>query len=393
MSSTSRAPLEEAARLAPSRGVVRSRVDPFPLRPGLRRLVRFAFALPYLIIAFVNVDAHTGTTSENVLVYRHVLTIDWSRADVHWVSQLYPPVGMIAATGVTRLIPLGPLGLSLLGALVAGYTFQKLLETMRQRQFPLAATVLFLVALMANPFTIYLIEQSTLLFLTLAFFTLGAENMTRFLAFSSTRDGFRAGIFFMLCALTDTIGITFVATATVASVFLLPRERREPGRRRADLLVVAFPTIGTLVMWFFLEWAFKALPIHIFGVGATSENTAEIARFFAGYGGWLMLVPVVSLWLIGVLAGRPALIVMTLCIAIVYTAALLAGFARDPSVSGFFVLLLTLLIVYTPELRPKTVDVVLPFIAAAQLVMLWVAVTDEQVVRAWLAAAVRAVGA
>lgn len=257
----------------------------------------------------------------------------------------------------------------------------------------MTATVLFMIAMAANPFTLYLVEQSTLLFLCLAFFGLGAENMTRFLTFTSTRDGFRAGIFFMLSALTDAIGITFVATATVASVFLLPSERRQRGRRRADLLVVAFPTIGALAMWFFLEWAFKALPISIFGVGVTSGNTANIVRFFTTYCGWLLLVPIGGLWVIGLLARRPALIVMTLCVAAVYTAASLGGFARDPSVAGLYVLVLTLLIVYTPELRHAVVDRALPFIAAAQIVALWLAAGDDPVLVDWVQSALRGAGA
>lgn len=391
MSALSPAP-RETALLPPRRGLTRTRVDPFPLRGWLRWLVRLAFAVPYLVVAFVQQGARLDFATENSLVYQHVLGIDWSRADVHWVSELYPPAGMVAATGVSRLIPLGPLGLALLGALVAGYTLQKALEIMRQRRFPLSATVVFMVALAANPFTFYLAAQSTLLFITLALIALGTENMSKFQQWSSTRDGFRAGVYFMLSALTSPIGITLVVIAAVATFFLLPPENRQRGRRRADFFVVAFPTAGAIALWFFLEWAFHALPVRIFGVGVTADNTAALRLLLTTYCGWLLAVPVLSLWLISILARRPSLIVMTLIISAVFLLASFAGFAQDPSVSGLFVLLVTLVVVYTPELRPKTVDAVLPYIAAAQVVMLWLAVFAAPVVSDWIDAVLRTSG-
>ncbi|GAA4170862.1 hypothetical protein [Gryllotalpicola koreensis] len=353
--------------------------------------MRLGFALPFLVIAVLAAQGKAEPTSDNDLVYQHVLGIDWSRADVEWVRDLYPPLGMIFATGVMRLVPLGTLGLGLLGALIAGYLGQRTLESMRQRVFPPTAIALFCVALFANPFTVYLIERSTLLFITIAFFALGADNMTRFIAFRSTRDGFRAGLFFMLAALTDSVGVILVATAAVSSLFLRPGERRERGRRRADLLVIAFPTACTLVLWYFLQWAFGAVPYRLFGIGVQPGELADDVEYFFRYG-WLILTPVACLCVVALLARRPSIALMTVALAAVYVLALFVGLGHDPSAAGFAVLVLLLLIVYTPEIRPRIVDLALPFLAALQIVVMWLASIDDYYLVAWFDAVRRAFG-
>ncbi|GAA4163497.1 hypothetical protein GCM10022286_24050 [Gryllotalpicola daejeonensis] len=385
-------PLEHAGRRARDwHHRLRTRVAPFPLSPGLRWLVRLGFAAPYVVIALLAARGHAGPPSDNDLVYQHVLGIDWSRADVEWVRDLYPPLGMIFATGVMRLIPLGDFGLALLGAAVAGHLGQKTLESMRQRVFPPTAIALFCIALFVNPFTVYLVERSTLLFICIALFALGTDNMTRFIAFRSTRDGFRAGLFFMLAALTDSVGIILVATAAVSSLFLRPGERQERGRRRADLLVIAFPTIGTLALWYFLQWAFGAVPYRLFGIGVTPGELADELEYFYRYG-WIVLTTVACICVVALLARRPSIALMTVALAAVYVLALFIGLGHDPSAAGFAVLVLLLLIFYTPEIRPRAVDLALPSVAGLQVAIMWIAGIDDYYLVAWFNAVRDALG-
>jgi hypothetical protein len=175
------------------------------------------------------------------------------------VRDLYPPVGTLLATVVARILPLGALGLSLLGALAAGFFLQKIAEAMVQRGLALPTRVLFLLAIAFNPFGVQLITRDSLLFLSIGFFALGVGETVRFLYWASTRDGFRAGILLMMAALTDPLGVALVAIAGIAAMFYLPDDLERPGRRRASVLVATFPTIGAFATFAFLQWAFGGL--------------------------------------------------------------------------------------------------------------------------------------
>jgi len=196
----------------------RTRVDPFPRNVWLRWTVRLALAVPYIAAALLTSSLGVSEGQPNDVEAQRVAAIDWSRADVGWVGDLYPPVGTLIATVVTRVIPLGELGLSLLGALAGGFFLQKILEAMTQRELRWTTRALFLVGIGFNPFTFALVTEDALLFLSIGFFLLGTEELVRFLYWSSTRDGFRAGILLMLSALTDPLGLAFVVVAGVAAL-------------------------------------------------------------------------------------------------------------------------------------------------------------------------------
>ncbi|MCD1268083.1 hypothetical protein B5M43_004365 [Microbacterium sp. MEC084] len=246
------------------------------------------------------------------------------------MRDLYPPVGTLLATVVARILPLGALGLSLLGALAAGFFLQKIAEAMVQRGLALPTRVLFLLAIAFNPFGVQLITRDSLLFLSIGFFALGVGETVRFLYWASTRDGFRAGILLMMAALTDPLGVALVAIAGIAAMFYLPDDLERPGRRRASVLVATFPTIGAFATFAFLQWAFGGLTAADVAavLDGAGDRMREVVADLTGPQGLLLMIGLGFAWVLAITHGRARSIVFSVVAIVVHYVAIVLGWAR-----------------------------------------------------------------
>lgn len=363
----------------------RTRVDPFPFTPWLRWLLRLVLALPYVAASFVTSALGVSAGHPNDLEAERVAAIDWTRADVGWVADLYPPFGTLVSTLATRVIPLGELGLSLVGALAGGYFLQKILEATTQRELRWTTRLLFLVGLGFNPFTFALVTEDALLFLSIGFFLIGTQELVRFLYWSSTRDGFRAGILLMLSALTDPLGLAFVVVAGIAALFYVPDDLERPGRRRASMLVALFPTIGAFSTFLFLMWAFGGLDAA--GITRTLDGAGDrfldVIALAQSPRGMLLFVATALAWILAAVERRARSIVFSIVAIVIYYIAIVLGIGEDATGAGIWLMVYSLVALFVRRARGAVALVTITVVAVLAIPIEWVAALLNPTVHAW----------
>ncbi len=372
----------------------RTPFDPFPFNFWARAATRLGFAVPFVAVALVARNADVGFATPNDQVFAQISAIDWHHGNVRWVDHLYPPVGTVVATLAGRVIPLHALGLAIVGALVAGYFLQKLLEAMVQRQLTPVERAVFLGALVLNPLTFYLFTENTRLAAAIALFGIGAIDLLHFLRLNSTRDGFRCGIVLMLAALTDPIGVALVAVAVVCTPFLLPPGSREHGRWRASAIVIAFPSVGAYAMWAFLDWAFRGDLSESFGVASAGAHARLVAlgNFLTSTAGVLFLLLLVCAWLLALLSRGPSAIVMVTLAVSVFFAAQIWGFGSTHSEGAPFLIVVTSIVAFLPSARSRSIALAYDAVAVALFPILWLAAANTASIDAWYRAVASSTG-
>lgn len=382
MSSTTES--RELRRDRRNRTSPRTRLDPFPRDPVARWMLRLGLATPLVLLALLFESVPRPTTSPNARLMDDVAAIDWTRGDAEWLALLYPHV----TTFVAASNPFGRLGLSIIGAIAAGFLLQKVAEIIAQRSIPRSTGTILIIALAANPLFVYFALENLPGFLAMTFFGLALADLVRFVNWGNTESGFRAGILIMLSALSDPIGIMFALVAVFASPFLRHGRASAPGLRAANMLVLAFPTLGAFATMMFLNvlffgslWPQDVLQSIVSGIPDAWET------LLAGYGtptGWLLVAPVVSAWLVAAIVRRPAAIPVSTIVLALLTGAFLLG-AFHPGAAGITFTLLTLLaITLIPAARTPLTNVLVDLVAVLQIAIAWAAAFDRDVVLAWM---------
>lgn len=372
--------------LLPEKGTfVRTRVDPFPLNPWARWALRLALSLPYLAVAVFTWTAGVATEAPIAQTVERVQAIDWTQADIGWVADLYPPVGTLIVTILTVWLPLDGFAVAVVGALAAGVFMQKVTEAMVQRRLRPLKIVLFLIGIAFNPFTIYLATQDTLLFIALGLFLLGAGETVRFLYWSSTRDGFRAGVLLMVAALTHPLGVAFVAVAGLAAFFYVPDDLARPGRRRASLLVATYPTIGAFATVGFLSWVFGGVTAAEVAdvLSGSGDRFVAVLAWATGPRGALLAVAVVLTWILALAENRARSIVFSVVAIAVYSLALVAGVGADESGGAIWLMVYSLVILFVRRAETLAATVAAYVLSIGGIAIVWAAAALSPTIQAW----------
>ncbi|MBX3099880.1 MAG: hypothetical protein KF761_09885 [Salinibacterium sp.] len=392
LTSTTEAPAMRPPRhlAATSRG--RSQIDPYPRRRGIRWLVRALYSLPFLVATALVYGVGTPIDgTPNAALVERVSLIDWTRADVVWLGEIYPPI----TTLIAALTPGGRLGLAVLGSLVAGVFLQKLGEIMVQRRFHRSTSNILMIALAANPLFFYTATENFAGFVGLIFFGLGIADIVRFVTWGNTQSGFRAGIFFALSTLSDTSGLLYVLTALAAVPFLVLKRRGQAGARASVLLVVAYPTLAAIGALMLLNLVFLHNPLGEVGVGmldGADGRLAGLPALFASLTGWLLLAPVVSAWLSGVIVGRWKAIPVASLVFVAILVAFVAGLIAPGSAGNTFIMMTVLAIALIPAAKQRGTTALLNVVAVAQVAIAWLAAFDRPIVVEWMSALWSALG-
>jgi hypothetical protein len=347
-------------------------------------MVRFAFGLPLAVATIlINLDPSKRVATPNDQLIATVGSIDWGRADIAWVGEIFPPISTLTAA----ITPGGTLGLGLVGAAAAGIFLQRVLEIMVQRKFPPSTTVILLYALAGNPLFFFTATENLAGFLGLMFFGLAVADILRFVSWGNTHAGFRAGVFFMLGALSDIGGLLYIVTAAATMPFLRHSRSGQAGVRRANVLVVVFPTLSALGGIMMLNWIFLGSPFGRF-VGWFMDGAPgradDVASMFSTTSGLLMLTPVLSAWLIAIIVRRPGAIVVSTLIFAAYLVSYVAGFVLPGTAGNLFIMMTLIAIALIPTARSVTTNVLLDMIAVLQFIIAWVAALSTPIVVDWL---------
>jgi hypothetical protein len=363
----------------------RTRLDAFPRDPVFRWLVRLLFAVPYLVVAWAVSQSAVTTRlyTPNHALLVHIAHIDWNRADITWIGDIFPPLSTLLAAA----IPGGEIGLAVAGALVAGVFLQKILEIMVQRNFRPGLTTLLMLALAANPLFAYTVTENFAAFLGLAFFGLGIADVVRFVAWGNTQSGFRAGLFLMLATLSDLSGILYTLTAAGAAPFLRLGRRHQQGARGANVLVIVFPTVAAIGAIAILNLIF----IHRF-LGSTGrgllagagDRLAQLPQLFEHPSGWLLIAPVLSAWLIALIVRRPGSILVSTLVFLAILGAFVIGLVPAGSAGNTFILMTLMAIALVPTRKEVITVVLMDIVAFAQIVIAWGTAFNREIVLQWM---------
>jgi len=355
-------------------------------------MLRLAFALPVAVFVLLDQLGPQLAGSPNARLLETVAGIEWTRGDAQWLSALYPHVTVLIASAN----PFGRIGIGMMGAIASGFLLQKICEVIAQRSIPRSTGVILVIALAANPLYAYFAAQDLAGFLAITFFGLALADLVRFVNWGNTESGFRAGLLLALAVLSDPTGILFTAVAVLASPFL--RHGRPPSRglRAANMLVIAFPSIGAFV-------TVTALSLLFFGTSAfdgvasvlaqAPDRAVELALSYATPTGLLLAAPVVSAWLVAIIVRRLVAIPLSIVVFLMVNAAFVLGLIGPGSAGMTFTLLTILAITLIPAARTRTQNVLVDLVAVLQIVIAWTAALDRPIVVDWMTGIAGSIGA
>ncbi|HEY8591019.1 MAG TPA: hypothetical protein VIL55_15845 [Naasia sp.] len=362
----------------------RSRFDPYPFDPFLRNLVRLAFAVPFVLLAILADGEESVTLTGNWSLLVKLAGYPFGSSRLEDIASFYPPVSSLLGA----VLPGGSLGLGIAGALIAGFFLQKLLEIMVQREMSPWIITAFLLAVAANPLFAYLAIGNLPVLLGMMFFGVGLSHMRRFITLGATRDGFIAGLLFMLAALSDSGAILYVVTAAAAAPFLSWRRGEQRGARAASVFVLLFPTASAFASLVGLELLFRIDPIGPLMplLAATPQRFTELVTvLLPDATGALLAAPVAAAWIISIVVRRPGGIFASTLVFVAILGGFTIGLVASSSAGSTFVLmvLLAITLLGRPERGWRQVAVIL--VVLAHVPIAWATALDRQVVSAWMA--------
>jgi hypothetical protein len=377
--------LPPSVRDRSNRRPARTRLDAFPRDPIAKWILRGLLAVPFLLVAWAaSYSPLDGTLiTPNHALLQQIARIDWNRADVTWIGEIFPPLSTLLAAA----IPGGQFGLAVAGALVAGVFLQKILEIMVQRQFHIGTTIILMLALAANPLFAYTATQNFAAFLGLAFFGLGIADIVRFVAWGNTQSGFRAGLYLMLAVLSDLSGFLYVLTAASAAPFLRLGRGNRPGARGANVLVIVFPTIAAIGAIMALNWIFVGTPLGTVGariLTGTPERLATVLQVLATPSGWLLFASVASAWVIALIVRRPGSILVSSLVFFAILGAYTIGLLPAGSAGNTFLLMTLMAIALVPTRRAMSAVVAMDVVAVLQIAIAWATAFNRDIVLQWM---------
>jgi hypothetical protein len=363
----------------------RTRLDAFPRDPVFRWLLRLVFAVPYLAVTWAASYSSVNATlvTPNRALLERIAHIDWNRADVTWIGDIFPPLSTLLAAA----IPGGQTGLAIAGSLVAGIFLQKVLEIMVQRKFPVGTTTILMLALAANPLFAYTVTENFAAFLGLAFFGLGLADIVRFVAWGNTQSGFRAGLLLMLAVLSDLSGIVYVLTAAAAAPFLRLGRSHQQGARGANVLVIVFPTVAAIGAIAILNLIFTGRALGSTGRGViadTGDRFAHLPTLFQQPSGWFLIASVLSAWLIAIIVRRPGSIIVSTLVFIAILGSFVIGLIPPGSAGNTFILMTLMAIALVPTRKETITIVLMDFVAVAQIAIAWGSAYNRDIVLQWM---------
>ncbi|WP_229085080.1 hypothetical protein [Curtobacterium sp. GD1] len=374
----------------PARSVPRAALRPLPATTT-RWLLRAAFALPYVTVALLTVGAATtpqlAATGNQATLDRATAALDGGV--VQAIGQLYPLLSGV----LLRFLPFGVHGAAVLGGVAAGVFLQVLAQAMLRRGVRMRKVVVFTVALGANPLYAFVALNDLQAFLGIALFAVALTDMVRFSSYGDTQAGFRAGLSLMLSTLLDPMGLVYVVVAAVTVPLLEVARQGQHGLRRANTMVLVFPSVAVLGSVAVLDLLVLRDPFAALRrtVSLDTQRLAVLDHLFTSFDGLLLGAMVLAGCLLALLVHRPG------AIAIVFAlfAGILAGYAIGlipaATAGNTFVTMLAVAVAILPRATTRTTSMLITVLAALQIPLAWAAAFQREVVLEWMHVLVAAV--
>ncbi len=356
-----------------------------PLPPvALRWVLRAAFALPYVVLALV---AARGTPTLSLGLTGNQVTFDRATAAldggvVQAIGQLWPLLSGV----LLRFMPFGVQGAAVLGGIVAGVLLQLLAQDMLRRGLRMREVVAFTIALGANPLYAFLALDDLQAFLGIALFALAVVDMVRFFAWGDTQAGFRAGLALMLSTLVDPMGFVYVGIAALAAPLLDLARHDQRGIRRANVLVLVFPSLAVALSTAVLDLMVLHDPFAALrGTIHVSEQRLDAVRhLFATADGLLLVAMLVAGATLALLVRRPGAIALVAALFVGTMGGYAIGLVPVATAGNVFVTMLSVAIAILPPVEGRVTSTLVVVLAVLQVPLAWAAASERQVVVEWM---------
>lgn len=373
-------PLDTMSLSRPTR---RSSLGPLPLA-WTRWLLRIVFAVPYVVVAMLSIGIPTtpllDLTGNQATLDRATAALDGGV--VQAVGQLYPLLSGV----LLRFLPFGVHGAAVLGGIAAGVLLQLLGQAMLRRGIRMRKVVVFTIALGANPLYAFVALNDLQAFLGIALFALAIADMVRFFSYGDTQAGFRAGLSLMVSTLVDPMGLVYVVIAALTAPLLELARHGQPGIRRANTLVLVFPSIAVIGSMSVLDLLVLRDPFAALRntVHTDSTRLSGLQHLVGSFDGLLLIAMVVAGCLLALLVHRPGAIV----IVVALFAGILAGYAIGlipvATAGNTFVTMLAVAVAILPRASSRVTSALIMVLAALQIPLAWTAAFEREVVTEWM---------
>ncbi|MFJ3386016.1 MULTISPECIES: hypothetical protein [unclassified Curtobacterium] len=363
-------------------------VRPSALRPlpsgWTRWISSAAFSLPYVTLAVLAARASTTSLlalSGNQATYDRA-TAALDGGVVQAIGQLYPLLSGV----LMRFMPFGVHGAAVLGGVAAGVLLQLLAQAMLRRGIPMRKVVVFTIALGANPLYAFLALNDLQAFLGIAVFALALVDMVRFFSYGDTQAGFRAGLLLMVSTLVDPMGLVYVVIAAVTAPLLELARSGQRGIRRANTLVLVFPSIAVFGSMSVLDVLVLGDPLAALRrtVHFADVRLSGLEQLTRSFDGLLLVSMVVAGCLLALLVHRPGAIVVVLALFCGTLAGYAIGLVPVATAGNTFVTMLAVAIAILPRASSRVTSVLITVLAALQVPLAWAAAFEREVVVQWM---------
>ncbi|WIE76569.1 hypothetical protein [Curtobacterium sp. MCSS17_007] len=363
-----------------------------PLPPvAVRWLLRAAFALPYVVLAVIaSRIAPTPLlelTGNQVTMDRATAALDGGV--VQAIGQLWPLLSGV----LLRFMPFGVDGAAVLGGVTAGVLLQLLAQAMLRRGLPMRKVVAFTIALGANPLYAFVALNDLQAFLGIALFALAVVDMVRFFAWGDTQAGFRAGLSLMMSTLLDPMGFVYVVIAALAAPLLDLARRGQQGVRRANVLVLVFPSAAVALSTAVLDVMVLHDPFAALrgSIDVSGERLAGLQHLFATADGLLLVAMLVAGAALALLVGRPGAIALVAALFGGIIGGYAIGLIPVAAAGNVFVTMLSVAIAILPRAGSRVTSALVVLLAVLQVPLAWAAAFQREVVVQWMHALVAVV--
>lgn len=304
-----------------------------------RWLLRFGLAVPF---ALLTIALATGAPdyflhqTANAALIERAQAVFTQNGSVAVVLALYPPVATILAL----VVPGGVVGLGILGSLCAGFYLQKAVEWFTRQRLGVLVQLILVLLVAGSPLLAFLVTTNLEIALGLVLFGLGMIDLVRFIVFANTQAGFRVGLYFAVAALTAPAFVFSIVVSACVAPFLVHSRR---GARRANALVIMFPTAAAFGSVAVLALAFRQVPVLEVLRGIVEfdpDRVALVSGLLGGPWGWLYFVPTLAGILLALVLRRPLLAVAPpLITASILLMALTGNLPSGSSGTNFLILM------------------------------------------------------
>ncbi|MDL9979997.1 hypothetical protein [Microbacterium candidum] len=357
------------------------RIAKYPRARWRRWMLRLIAALPYIALAvWFDIASHqTWAGTANAELAERVGGIAWNGSGIGVLASLYPPISSIVAL----VVPGGALGLGIVGALIAGFMLQMVIQALQRKDFHPVARIVFALSLALTPTFAYLVTTNLQAALGLLFFGLGMIDVVRFVTYANTQAGFRAGILFACSAFSDTTGLPAAVVAAVAGALIIQSRR---GARLANAVVLVFPTLALLGALALLGVAFGAGPFAMVHGNLTWDpvRAATYVDSLGGLRGLVYLSSTLIVVLTAVLLRHARVGLVAVLLTAMIGLAFIVGLTPPGFAGNNYVMMLLLAVAIVPTPKSRVQAVLTVCVSLALWTIGWINAFQQPAISHWI---------